>query len=116
MAAALLVLPIQPGQADAARAFARECLGPRYKDFDTSERRLGIPAESWYVLHSPSGEKFAIYVEANDVNSSVSAFIASQEPFDLWFKQQMRAITGYGFDGPPPDGALAETVGEYSAR
>lgn len=116
MATALLVLPIKSGQSDAARAFAQECLGPRFKDFDTSERRIGIPAESWYVIHSPSGDQFAIHIEGTDLNSSVGAFIASQDPFDLWFKERVHAFTGYGFDGPPPDGAMAETVGEYTAH
>jgi len=42
MATKLFALPIKPGQAEATRAFARECIGSRYAEYDASEQRIGI--------------------------------------------------------------------------
>jgi hypothetical protein len=111
-----MTLPIQPGQTDAARAFAQECIGPRADAYDASERRIGIPAENWYLLHTQAGDAFVIHVEGPDLNASLGAFIGSQDPFDLWFKQQLASITGVDLNaGPPSQEMIAETLAEYKA-
>ena len=116
MATMLFALPIKSGQAEAARSFARECIGPRYAEYDASERRIGIAGENWYLLHTPSAELFVIQVEGADLMSSLGAFISSREPFDVWFKEQMLAFTGVDLNaGPPPNEAIAETLAEYKA-
>jgi hypothetical protein len=111
-----MYLPIQTGQTDAARAFAKECVGPRFAAYDASERRIGIPTENWYLLQTPAGAAFVIHVEGPDLNASLGAFIGSQDPFDVWFKQQLAAITGVDLNaGPPPPEMVAETLAEYKA-
>ena len=117
MATLMMALPIHPGQADAARAFAKECVGPRYAEYDASERRIGIPVENWYLLRTRAGEFFVIQVEGEDLQSSLGAFISSQDPFDVWFKDQLRSFTGVNLNaGPPPAEVMAETLAEYKAR
>lgn len=112
----LVTLPVIPGQADAARAFTKECLGARREEYDASERRIGIPKENWYLQHTPAGDMFLIFVEGDDLMASLGAFIQSREPFDLWFKERLRAVTGADLNaGPPPAEAIAETLGEYQA-
>lgn len=110
----LVALPIKPGMSDAARAFAQECIGPRMADFDASEQRINIPVENWYLQHMSSGDYFSIQIEGPDLNASLGAFIASQDTFDLWFKQQLAGFTGIDLNaGPPPADMLAETLAEY---
>lgn len=112
----LVAVPIKPGMSDAARAFAQECIGPRMADYDASEQRINIAVENWYLQHTPSGDLFAIYLEGPDLNASLGAFIASQDPFDLWFKQQFASFTGADLNaGPPPADMVAETLAEYKA-
>ena len=116
MATLLVALPIKAGQTEAARAFAKECVGPRFAEYDASERKIGIPVENWYLLSGADGDRFVIQVDAPDVMGSVGAFIASREPFDVWFMEQGLAFTGYDFtSGPPPQGMIAETLAEYKA-
>jgi len=115
VATLMMALPIQDGQADAARAFAQECVGPRYADYDASERRIGIPVENWYLLRVAGHDAFVIQVEGSDLQASLGAFIGSQEPFDRWFKEQVRAFTGIDLNaGPPPAETMAETLAEYN--
>jgi hypothetical protein len=116
MATVLFALPIKPGQADAVRTLTKACIGQRRPEFDASERRIGIQVENWYLQHTPSGELFAFQVEGPDLQSSFGAFIASQDPFDLWFKEQVSVLTGVDLNaGPPPAEMIAETLGEYKA-
>ena len=114
MATLLFALPIKSGQADAARAFAQECAGPRFSAFDTSERRIAIPIENWYLQRLGGSEYFTIQVEGSDLNASFGSFIASQDPFDLWFKARLAEITGVDLNaGPPESEVFAETLLEY---
>jgi hypothetical protein len=116
MATMMVALPIKSGQTEAARAFAKECIGPRLAEYDASERRIGIPVENWYLLPTPDGDRFVIQVEAPDLMSSLGAFMASREPFDVWFKERVLAFTGYDFNaGPPPAEMMAESLAEYKA-
>lgn len=116
MATLLVALPIKAGQTEAARAFARECIGPRFTEYDASERKIGIPVENWYLLPGADGDRFVIQVDAPDVMGSVGAFIASRDPFDVWFKERVLAFTGYDFNGgPPPREMIAESLAEYRA-
>jgi hypothetical protein len=117
MATMLFALPLSSGQAEAARTFAKQCVGPRYTEYDASERRIGIPIENWYLQRTSAGEFFMIYVEGPDLMSSLGAFISSREPFDLWFKEQLLALTGVDLNaGPPPNEMVAETLAEYKAQ
>lgn len=114
MATMLITLPIMPGQTDAARAFAAECIGPRYADYDASERRIGLQAENWYLQHTPAGDTFVIQIEGPDPMASVGAFVASQDAFDVWFKQRMLALTGVDLSNVPPQ-MIAQTLAEYKS-
>ena len=117
MATMLFALPIKPGQTEAARSFAQECIGPRYAEYDASEQRIGIRVENWYLQRNPAGQFFTIHVEGPDLMSSLGAFISSREPFDLWFKERMLDLTGVDLNaGPPPNEMIAETLAEYKAK
>lgn len=114
MATLLLSIPVKTGQTDAARAFVQEFNGPRGGEFDASERRIGITAESWYLQHVGDAELLTVYLEGADLNASLTAFSASQDPFDRWFMERLTEITGVDISaGPPPPEAIAETLGEY---
>ena len=116
MATMMMALPIRAGQTEALRAFAQECMGPRSAANDAAKRRLRISAENWYLLSCPDGGRFMLQIESPDLMSSLSAFIASTEPFVVWYKEQVRACTGYDFNaGPPPPEMLAESLVEYKA-
>ncbi len=108
-----LVLPILPGKTDEAKAFARELDGPRKGEFDASERRIGITKELWYLATVPSGDQLVGYMEAQDFGSAVAQFSASQEPFDVWFKQQMANVTGVDLNNLPADFAPPALLSHY---
>jgi hypothetical protein len=109
-----LVVPITPGKTDDAKDFMRELEEDRKKDYDQSERRIGITKEVWYLAHAPGGDQLVAYMETADFGRALSMFSASQDEFDLWFKRRLADSTGLDLNNPP-SGGLPELLSSYSA-
>ena len=56
--------------------------------------RIGVTKEVWYLAHTPAGDQFVAYVEAEDFAGALSLFSGSQDEFDLWFKRRLADSTG----------------------
>ena len=62
-----------------------------------SRRRLGISAESVWLVPKPSGGGVAVvYLEALDPERVLGELAASDMPFDSWYSGAMRKL--FGFD------------------
>jgi hypothetical protein len=55
-------------------------------------------------------------VESADFNRALGMFSQSQEPFDLWFKQRLAAVSGVDLGNLPPGMQLPELVSSYEAQ
>jgi hypothetical protein len=108
-------LPILPGKTEDAQAFQRELDGPRKADYATSEQRIGITREYWFLQQTPQGDLFLAYMESPDFASALGQFASSQNAFDQWFKQRLADVTGVDLNHPPP-GPLSEMVSSYEAQ
>ncbi len=108
-----LAVPLLPGKSAEARAFFNQLDGSKRAEFDASERRIGITKEIWYLAPLPGGDHVIGYMEAADFNSALQSFVASRDPFDMWFKAQMGAVTGLDLNNPPANMAPAELLSEY---
>jgi hypothetical protein len=97
-----LAMPLLPGKAGDARTFFQQLDRSKHAEFDASERRIGITKEIWYLAPLPTGDQVIGYIEADDFNRALHSFVASRDPFDMWFKEQMLAITGLDLNNPPP--------------
>jgi hypothetical protein len=109
-------MPILPGKTDDARAFMRELDGPRKSDYDRSERRIGVAKELWYLATVPGGDQLIGYIEAEHFGRTVAQFSASQDSFDLWFKQRMTDVTGIDLNNMPADFAPPVLLSHYDVR
>jgi hypothetical protein len=108
-----LALPVLAGRTAAARAFMKQLDGARRAEFDTSERRIGVTKELWFLAALPSGDHLIVYMESADFNRALQMFVSSRDPFDLWFKEQMRAATDLDLNNPPPGMQPAELLSHY---
>ena len=63
----------------------------------------------------PSGDQLVVYMESPDFNRALGMFSQSQEPFDVWFKQRLAAVSGVDLGNLPPDMQLPELVSSYEA-
>ena len=110
-----LALPVVPGKTEQARAFMRQLDSNRREEFDRSERRIGITKELWYLAQLPSGDQLIGYMEAVDFGRALEAFVGSRDAFDMWFKAEMLAVTGFDLNNPPPNTHPAELLSHYEA-
>jgi hypothetical protein len=103
MATIAMALPILSGKSDGVREFMSEVAGPKLAEFETSEARIGIVREGWFLQPTPMGDLAVVHAEGDDPVASLGAFIASDDPFDVWFKQQILELTGVDLTqaGPP---------------
>jgi hypothetical protein len=113
MASVAIAFPILPGQADAAKEFARQLMGPRRAEFTAAEKRFGFTRQSWYLQPTPGGIQLIAYLEADDPLRSFQQFAAAQDPFDLWYKEQVHTLSGLDMSHPPP--GLPEQILEWAA-
>ena len=67
------------------------------EEYMDSRRRLGVLAESVWLLPKPSGGGVAVvYLEALDPERVLGELAASEAPFDSWYSGAMRKL--FGFD------------------
>src|SRR5947209_2746721 len=108
-------LPILPGKSEDARAFQTELDGPRKADYTTSEQRIGIDREYWFLQQTPQGDLLLAYMESGDFGNALAQFSQSRDAFDQWFKQRLRDVTGVDLNNPPP-GPLSELLSSYEGQ
>jgi hypothetical protein len=111
---ALFALPILPGKTEAARAFLREAGGPRLHELAACGRGVGIPKETWALQQTPQGDLLIAYVAGENLARAFETFAASQDAFDLWFKQQVQEVTGADMNAPPA-GPMSEILADTGA-
>ena len=102
MASLASAFPVLPGKWEALRRFTQEMGGPRRSEYEASRRRLGITIERSYLQQTPQGDLVIVYTEADHPEDLLERIAASQDPFDVWFKQQLQEIHGVDFNQPPP--------------
>lgn len=114
MANVAIAFPLLPNQADAARQFAQELMGARHAAFVAAEREHGFTRQYWFLQPTPAGTLLVAYIESDDPLRAFQSFAASQTPFDLWYKQQVKALSGLDLSQPPP--ALPEQILAFTGQ
>jgi hypothetical protein len=102
------VFPVLPGKVEQARAFGKDVMGPRASEMDASRRPLGVTREAVWVAQTPMGDMGIVLIEGENVAEANRRFAASTEPFDVWFKETVLAISGVDFGQPIP--AMSEVL------
>jgi len=60
------------------------------------------------------GDLNVVYIEAESIPAVFGGFATSQEPFDLWFVEQVKEVHGVDFTQPPA-GPLPEAIVDWRA-
>ncbi|MEA2900755.1 MAG: hypothetical protein QOH36_642 [Actinomycetota bacterium] len=101
MPASALVLLVVPGKLDAWRELMAQCTDDN-PDYVDSRQRLGITREQVF-LHGNEGEEFVIYyIEAENLDEAMIGMGVSLDPFDQWFRIQVKSIHDLILADPPP--------------
>jgi hypothetical protein len=114
MASLASVFPVLPGKLEQWKHFAQEMAGPRHAEYEASRKRLGITREIAYHQQTPTGDLAVVYIEAQDIPGVFQGLGTSQEPFDIWFREQAKEIHGVDF-AQPPAGPLPQAIFDWRA-
>jgi hypothetical protein len=111
MPAVALLVPILPDREEEWRRLVQEVVEERLSEYEGLRRRLGIRNESVWLAPAKAGQTaMVVYLEAEDPERIASVLAASEEPFDLWFKE--RLLECHGRD-PAPRRTAAELIFAY---
>ena len=58
------------------------------------------------------GDLLLIYMESKDLQKTFATFLASKDPFDRWFMQEIKKATGIDFS-QPMTGPIPEILMTY---
>lgn len=94
MTSSAFIIPILPGMVERDREFGAEVTGPRRAEYEASRARLGITREQVWQQETPEGTVTIVYLEADDVEQALAGIGSSQEPFDVWWREQIVEIHG----------------------
>ena len=90
----LLTWDIPPDREEPWRRLLQELsYARREEEYMDSRRRLGVSAESVWLVPKPSGGGVAVvYLEALDPERAQGELAASEVPFDSWYSGAMRKV------------------------
>ncbi len=90
----LIAWPILPGKEEAWRRFAQEIQEIHAGDYEESRKRLGIRRESTHLSLASHILLVIVSIEADDPEQILPQMVASEYPFDEWFRRQMLELHG----------------------
>ncbi len=110
MSGMVLTFPILSGKVEAWRRFCQELSGCRRKPYEASRQRLGITREQLALVDTAFGATAVTTLEAPDVAQALGQIIASDLPFDVWYRERLQELHGVNLAGyelfaqraPPP--------------
>ena len=111
--------PVLPGKEEDIRKIAAEMAGPRREEAEEFFRHFGVLRESWHYQETPHGPMVIGVTEIEEPDAKAREYAESNRPFDRWFKDQVRNLTGIDPDtqplGPPSE-VIFDTRGEAPVR
>ena len=112
--------PVLPGKEEDIRKLAAEMAGPRRGEAQEFYRIFGVVRESWHYQETPHGPLVIGVTEVDeDPNTKAREYAESIRPFDRWFKDQVRNLTGVDPEvqplGPPSE-VIFDTQDEAVAQ
>jgi len=103
--------PLLPGTTSADREEMLSCwTGERHDDHTASRQRHGITREAVWIQPTPAADLAVVLIEADDLSSALLGLATSQEPFDIWFREHLKAVHGMDL---AQGMTLPETVLDY---
>ena len=94
MSGIVLTFPIVAGKVEAWRRFCQELSGSQRQMYEASRQRLGMTRERLVLVEAAFGAMAVTTLEAPDVGWVLSQIIASDLPFDRWYREQLRELHG----------------------
>jgi hypothetical protein len=99
MSGIVLTFPILSGKVEAWRRFCQELSGSRKIPYEASRQRMGVTRERLALVESTFGATAVTTLEAPDVDRALGQIIASEIPFDVWYRERLQKLHGINLAG-----------------
>ena len=106
--------PVLPGKEEDIRKLAAEMAGPRREEAAEFYKSFAVTRESWHYQETPHGAVVIGVTEIADPVAKGQEYAESNRPFDRWFKDQVRNLTGIDPESQPlgpPSEVIFDTEG-----
>jgi len=107
MAVFNVAFPILPGKEQEGRDLAAACIGERRTGFEAQLARGGLTRETWALQETPMGSFMLVWFDAPNIEKAFMELATSDDEFTIWFRGQVKDVTGVDLgappEGPPPD-------------
>ena len=100
MAFVVRAYPLRAGMAD-LKGFGEALLTEKRKETDKFFRSHGVSHESWHAQQIGSVTWIICCTQLQDRVSAEASYGGSKVDFDLWFKDQVKALTGIDPNNTP---------------
>ncbi len=100
MASLAFVAPALPGGTQNLKRLAQELQGAKKPEVEDFYRRMKITREEWFIQQTPKGDMVIVYLEGEDLAQTFQTLAASEEPLDVWLKEQAHSVHGIDFNKP----------------
>jgi len=99
MSGIVLTFPILASKVEAWRRFCQELSGSRRQLYEASRQRMGITRERLALVETAFGATAVTTLEAPDVDRALGQIIASEIPFDVWYRERLQKLHGINLAG-----------------
>ncbi len=96
----IMAMPILPGKIQEAKKYFENLKAEKWQEFCRSEERAGILKERDFLQVTPNGDLILMYLEAKNISNAFETFAASQDPFDVYVKGEVKKLTGVDLNKP----------------
>ena len=99
MSGIVLTFPILASKVEAWRRFCQELSGFRREPYEASRQQMGITRERLALVDTAFGAMAMTTLEAPDVAQALGQIIASELPFDVWYRERLQELHGVNLAG-----------------
>ena len=92
-------------------SFAAQLNGQRASAAAQFFRHYGVRSESWHLQETPSGPWVIAVTELDNPAEAAPRFAEAIAEFDVWFKAQVKAVTGVDLNTTPLGPPTTEVFG-----
>jgi hypothetical protein len=112
------VLPIRTGKTDACKRFIHELVEERREQFADTQRAEGITEEHFFIQSDQFGDYLIVYNDGDKIAREHMRQVRarSDDPFDIWFREQFQDVHGINLARPPEGGARIEHLASWEDR
>lgn len=99
--------PIRPDMTEEYKQFIHDLQSARREEYVETRRNMGVKRIKLWIQHTSGGDLLITYYDVEDIGRLEQGLTSSENPFDVWFREQVEKYHGVSLDegpkGSPPE-------------